>query len=444
MKDIRILIVEDDIQLGLRLKAQYQVVFNELGFSPVSIEQAITAKEAKDLAIANQGKPYDLVSLDVNLGRSPVAGVAPLTGLDVLKVFKRFRSAWMVSLLTGVETDTSLDDTVGLIAAEKLRKQLRQEAYANFFAERLLVVAKPSSAEWAADAVKAEELLNNRLEQIAHVYREVARQRFIFRSIDVKGRERIKGKKGAQKKAREYVETKTIQWQIRYDCGDLRTLPDKKGFKTFHRLLSMEEGESLTPEAAIALEPERKGKVPKVEASADGNPFDAYFKEKGVDWQSMTDDNRAKLVQGVLAKPMLRYVELRELEDEGELGWNEEEELVTLREELGPLILLAEEQYQQRQEPDPQTMNDAEQSVTGALKSGVLNVSSGGNYDNLREGQRGMDTKESGDFRQTKKRLLEYLEENGFFELAQHLEEAIRSTGSIWSYCPSRRIEWTV
>src|SRR6267142_6683006 len=133
MKTIRVLIVEDDSVLLSELKKHYRGFFESQGFDSVAIEQSEDALDAKQLAKSASNNPYDLISLDVNLGDAEV------TGLDVLSAFKRFQSAWMVALLTGVEADGTLDATVGKGAATKLRRQLRRDAYARFPAERLLV-----------------------------------------------------------------------------------------------------------------------------------------------------------------------------------------------------------------------------------------------------------------------------------------------------------------
>src|SRR5688572_14620714 len=109
----RILIVEDDSALLTKLKTLYRSAFERKGHH-VTIEQASTIDEARSLAKAGKDVPYDLVSLDVNLGDSG------LTGLDVLSTLGRFQSSWMVALLTGVETDTSVDALLGKEAGSNL------------------------------------------------------------------------------------------------------------------------------------------------------------------------------------------------------------------------------------------------------------------------------------------------------------------------------------
>src|ERR1035441_5483133 len=176
MKSIRMLIVEDEKALLSVLKELYRAKFKAQGFDSITIEESTNVDEARKLAKEAATNPYDLVSLDVALGDTA------LTGLHVLETLKRFQSAWMVALLTGVETDKSVDVTMGKARGTNLRKQLRREAYSRFPAERLLVVEKPSSL-MSPEAANA--LLSNRLEQIAAVYSEVGRLRYIFRPIRV-------------------------------------------------------------------------------------------------------------------------------------------------------------------------------------------------------------------------------------------------------------------
>ena len=139
MKTIRILIVEDDKKLRQTLETHYRSILQSYDFQ-VTIEKAETVEEARRLAKAAKPNPYDLVSLDVFLG-DPA-----MTGLHVLDTLNRFQSAWMVALLTGVETDATVDQTMGRARGDTLRKQLRRDAYARFPAERLLVVEKPSAS----------------------------------------------------------------------------------------------------------------------------------------------------------------------------------------------------------------------------------------------------------------------------------------------------------
>ncbi len=153
MAHVRILIVEDDPELMASIEERYQELFT-LRDIAVTFERANTVENARSLAKQARSAPYDLVSLDVNLGDTR------LTGLDVLDTLKRFQSAWMVALLTGVETDATLDATLGETKAQDLRRRLRRDAYTRFPPDRLLVVEKPSST---LDSSDASVLLANRL-----------------------------------------------------------------------------------------------------------------------------------------------------------------------------------------------------------------------------------------------------------------------------------------
>ena len=244
MKTLRMLIVEDQTALLGELEHLYQQVFRSRGYD-ARVESAVAVEQARQLAKAAKTNPYDFVSLDVNLG-DPT-----LTGLDVLDTLRRFQSAWMVALLTGVELDRSVDETMGRAKGESLRKQLRRDAYARFPSDRLVVVEK---APFEGTTDKARSLFEDRVEQIVLLYEEIGRLRYIFRPIEVVSLERIAAPKGV-KVRRRFSETTVLHWQIRFNCGEIRTLPDMAGFRTFHYLLSRRPSEQVTPEEALAYEP---------------------------------------------------------------------------------------------------------------------------------------------------------------------------------------------
>lgn len=424
MKSIRMLIVEDDKGLLSELKSLYREAFSTQGFDSVTIEQAENPEEARELARQAQSKPYDLVSLDVNLGDKHT------TGLDVLRSLKRFRSAWMVSLLTGVETDSTLDATMGRAKAEQIRKQLRRDAYARFPAERLVVVEKPASTLPAEEAAR---LLSNRIRQIALIYEEVVRLRYIFRPIEVVSIERVKVPKG-QKAKRRFIETETLQWQVRFDCGDIRTIPNRTGYRTLHHLLAMGRDESLPAAQALAIEPKSE-KEEKVK-SADGDPVAAYFLAQDVAWHSMSVAEQGKLIRAALSLRFKRYVELRGYQEEDDIGAEEEDQLERLRKELGPLAEAAESAYQRM---IPNERDDAQGLGAGALVQNALHAAT----DSFEKTERGYDSPPAKNFRKRMERTREYLRENGFGDFAKHLEAYLMSTGANWSYNPPPGIEWT-
>ncbi len=429
MKTLRMLIVEDEPSILEFLDQQYREVFAELGFS-VTIEPATNGTKARDMAKAATVQPYDLVSLDVNLGDANV------TGLDVLATLKRWRSAWMVAMLTGVETDSKLDSTMGPTKAEQVRRNLRRDAYAKFPAERLLVIEKPSSTLPSAEAT---HLLVNRIRQIALIYEEVARQRFIFRPIEVTSMERVKAIKGKPAK-HKFIEAASLHWQIRFNCGELRTLPDRAGFRTLHRLLSMPRDEALTPEEALAIEP--KNEVPPKSLSTDEDPVSAYFEAQGIKWSSLDAEQQDKLIQAALSLRIKRYAELRGFQDEVDNAFSakEEDELNRIKDELGALLNVAELGYQR-------ISGNGEEAVVEEIQPAVamqegLHVA-GGNYERVGEDRRGFDSPAAQNFRARWKRAKDYLRENGFTDLAQHFEDYVQSTGASWSYNPPIGVEWT-
>ena len=429
MKPIRILIVEDDAGMLAALEAAYLRIFSSRSYQP-AIERASTVEEAIQLAKTAAANPYDLVSLDVDLGDRV------LTGLDVLATLKRFHSAWMVVLLTGVETSTTVDQTMGTAKGSELRKQLRRDAYASFPNERLLVIEKPPLA--------SQKLLADRLLQIALVYEEVGRLRYVFRPIEVVSLKRVsvpKRTKGAKK--RSFIETTALHWQIRFNCGEIRTLPDGAGFRTLHYLLSQDRNRSITPEEALVNEP----KAEKGSASAPAVGTDslaACFEAQGIDWKNCSSEEKERLIRAALpVLKMRRYTELREIQDEDDLTPTEEDELEGIKEEFGALAGPAENVYRLLKTGGEVDRNARRKTIEieEVCEAGLHHE--GGNYDRLGKGRRGLDSPAAQLFRTRKKRVQDCLRENGFADFAQHIEDFVQSTGANWSYNPPEGVEWT-
>ena len=428
MKPVRILLVEDDTELLADLMKLYGEAFGRHGYQP-TFEQAATADEARRLAKVAKSNPYDFASLDVNLGD------AVLSGLDVLETLKRFHSAWMVALLTGVESDASVDATMGRNTGERLRKQLRLDAYARFPAERLLVVEKPSTR---ISAHEARKLLANRLEQIVSVYEEVGRLRYVFRPIEVVSLERVPAPKNTKTK-RKFIETTARHWQIRFNCGELRTLPDMAGFRSLHYLLAGNNDTSVTPEEALAIEPKNEGA--KAENMAGADPVASYFESQGIAWNDLSSSEQDKLVRAALSLKFERYRELRSYRDDQDILPAEEAELNRITRELGPLSGAAETAYL-RMRPAEIAPEDAADVSPAALIQAGFHVS-GGNYDSIGKDRRGMDSTAAQLFRARMKRVKDCLRENGFADFAQHIEDYVMSTGANWSYNSPNEVEWT-
>ena len=432
MKPVRLLIVEDDPVMPAGLEANYARILGERGFVAEMV-QATSVDEARKLAKAARSRPYDLVSLDVNLGDTQ------LTGMDVLDTLKRFRSAWMVVLLTGVETDASLDKTLGREKGDDLRKKLRRDAYCRFPAERLLVVEKPPAS---LPRKEAGALLANRIEQIALVYEEIGRLRYVFRPIDVECLQRVAGRKG-EKQPRRFIETVAPHWQIRFDCGELRTLPDMAGFRTLHYLLTRERDQSVTPEEALAIEP-KKEKPDGAGRTGAADPVADWFRGQGIEWDGLSQAERDKLVRAALALKFERYCELRGYQDEDDLAPTEETELERIRAELGPLADAAETGYQRMKPAESPRPGPSPDDTPGAAALAQDNLhASQGNYDRLGQGRRGFDSPAAALFRARMKRVKDCLRENGLADFARHLEDYLQSTGANWSYNPPEGIDWT-
>lgn len=442
MKPVRLLIVEDERDLLVRLAELYRAKFEELGFGPVEIEEASSVAGARERAREARGRPYDLVSLDVNLNDPEV------TGLDVLATLSRYQSAWMVALLTGVEGDATLDGTLGDAKAEELRKTLRQRADERFPAERLRVVEKPSSRLPKAEA---DRLLADRVGQIALLYEGISRSRFIFRPIEKTSEQRVAvpAADGKGRATSRFVKTVSLKWQIRYDCGDLDALPDRAGMRTLHRLLSLPRGESLTPEEALVIEPKHEREGPGASgqsgqsgASVDRDPLAEFFEAQGIAWSDLRDEEQEKLIAAALSLRIRRYVELREYQDDDDLSAEEEDELGRLVAEFGPLAATAESAYR-RLRDDAEAEPDTVASAVGIGVAAAEGLHPEGGHYERGPGRRGQDSKAAAGFRKRMERVRDYLRENGFADLARHLEHHLSSTGANWSYHPPEGVEWT-
>ncbi|MEM6915236.1 MAG: hypothetical protein AAF491_01625 [Verrucomicrobiota bacterium] len=433
MKPIRLLIVEDDGEMLSELRQLYRRTFADQGVKNIEIDEARTSTEARSFAKAARGRPYDLVSLDVNLGE------AESTGLDVLASLRRFGSAWAVALLTGLETDPTLDATFGLEKAEAHRKNFRILAEKTFSHERLRIFEKPSSS---LPPEQAARLLADRIVQITMFYDLISRTRYIFRPIDISGELRLPTKKkdrdNAAKRAR--VKTVSVHWQIRFDCGEIRTLPDRAGLKTLHHILSLPRHESLTPEEALVIEPiqERIDEALEQEAGS-ADPVASFFESQGINWNGLEPEEQDKLIAAALSLRFKRYVELREYEEEDDLTAEEEDELEVLVSDLGPLAEVAETGFQRLFHSSESRDLDPRFSLGSLFQDGLRPRR--GDYEQS-EGRRGKDSRSAANFRKRMERTRKLLRESGFVDFAQHLEDHLTSTGANWSYHPPEGIEW--
>jgi CheY-like chemotaxis protein len=424
MPSIRILIVEDDEKQLAQIKGFYKQCFLEqLDIEP-EFAEARSFAEAARLAKSQSDSPkYDLVSLDVNLGDSAK------TGLDVLQIFNAFNSAWMVALLTGVETDRALDKTLGKEKGGRIRNELRRDAYLKFPAERLVVVEKPAPTLKPAEQAI---LLESRVNQIVLLYEQISMLRYVFRRKEFIFYKKI---------GRSPVECKGVRWEIRFDSEGPITLEDELGFTALQRLLA---GESLAPEDAILCDTkyqEKNKKSVKKVASKNADPdapFVEFCESQGKPWGRLSGSEQ-EAVRKKLAALTERYRELFLLRDEGGLEPAEEKELVKIEKQLGPLLEDIEKGLEGRSAP--MRMVDAEsESIAEAMAKGEMRTS---NTEIIRDENeaRGVDSKEGQLFRVWWMRLLETLAENGFGVFVSHLKERVLSVDGKRSY--SGGIEWT-
>jgi len=250
---IKLLIIEDQQPWMDAIRTGLEDSLNDLGFA-ISIHAAATAQEAVRLIRDATSSPYDLVSLDIHLEES---SDTHSDGIKLLRSLYLQSSAWMVSILTGVERDSNFQGTVGQERAELIQTELRSIAYATFPPDRLLVTEKPELNS---------DLLNDRLKQICSVFAQSLSSRNIFRAVTLPCRvamvERTDGTfirasdKKLVKKEREASRLVTVgkgkkqrlppaQWfddqvhlrQVRFGCGEIITLPDFEPFKTIEWIL---------------------------------------------------------------------------------------------------------------------------------------------------------------------------------------------------------------
>lgn len=398
LKPLRILIVEDEPEMRAHLKTIYSRVFQEHAFQP-EFDEAEDATKALDDAQKAASKPYDLVSLDVNLRDKTV------TGLDVLGAFKQFKSAWMVALLTGIEMDASLDAVVGNERAEQMRRGLRSEAYTKFWPERLIVVEKPVSS---LQQDQAKTLLDNRLEQIALVYEIVTRERYVFRAVTLPAIRRM------EKGGRILIETEITKYQIRCGCGDLVTVDFYAGIKVMHELFKKGRSGIINASEAKTIEPpqKRKSSTVKAEPTSTSVPDQlvSFFRDKHPNWQTLGREHQLNLMEASLGGKIDRFVELMKYRDTGAIQTSEEKELEEIVANYGLLGPIADAYYVQTKEHDVDFRSALEVIFDGQ-----------GHLAPLREPEDADDAR----LRKLESRLRFYLEENGCMGFSHYLRDHV-------------------
>ncbi|TAG11141.1 MAG: hypothetical protein EAZ42_01580 [Verrucomicrobia bacterium] len=280
---LRILIVEDEPKWAQAIKSNFLEIFNDLKL-PCTIEAPDTIQKCREAIRRAAEIPYDLISLDISFSND--AAEDPIDGLALLGIISQWKAAWLVSILTGVESDTTVDDTYGEHRARLLQFELHSRASATFPPERLMVREKPDLSN--------TELLAKRLRQVCLYLRQsrIGRNRFrrlkepcqiaVHELIDGQWIKRNSPEFNRAKKAMDFVkafnkkypkgpstcsdskrlgdyemeieldmlkkngsklapaqwadDTVTL-WQISFGCGEVISLPDNPNFETIAWLL---------------------------------------------------------------------------------------------------------------------------------------------------------------------------------------------------------------
>jgi hypothetical protein len=189
----------------------------------------------------------------------------------------------------------------------------------------------------------------------------------------------------------------------------------------------------------LAIEPKAEKVATKPKLGED--PVSAYFEAQGIAWKDLNQAEQDKLIRAALSLKFNRYRELRGFQDEEDISTSEESELNRILRELGPLADAAEIAYQ-RMKPTERSDSDAGSIDPGVLAQNDLH-SGGANYEQFGDDRRGKDSPAAQLFRARMKRVKDCLRENGFAEMAQHLEDYVMSTGANWSYNPPEGVQWT-
>lgn len=247
---IRILIVEDKIVWANFLEKRYHFEVAEIldiDRNFVDVERASTFDEASEKIKAARREPYDLVSLDINLS-NPNSEQPQQDGLHLLGEIAKFQSAWMVAILTGVEKDSTFTGS----RANVVRRNLRNLAMQTFPPERLVVIEKPSeltALEDTADMptiLSESAVLGNRIKQVVSIFEHTSSYRNVFRKLILPNeyKENVKDKDAhdleddelsdeadasqegkAKRQKKEWKKGEVIHWQVRFDCGEMITIP---------------------------------------------------------------------------------------------------------------------------------------------------------------------------------------------------------------------------
>ncbi len=450
---MKILIVEDEAPIAERLFSLYRELFTPPAAPPPQIDHTSSALKAIQWAKICESEPYDLVSLDISLDESG------LTGLDVLEEFARHKSAWMVAVFTGIETDANADSKHTKQKAETLRTEFRSAVGARFPSDRVMILEKPSKS---LPAAKRKELFQSRINQVVHNYRRISPSRYLFRRKTFRGQERAPSKgrtqKGKNNAKPEFVQVEGAEWEIRMGCENIRTIPDYAGMTMLQQYLSLYPGETLAATQILHAEPDKKRAK---HVSDDENLFDSWLKKRGYKIKQLAKDQREQLKKTELQPLFNEYIELRKQQSSNNISRACQERWSIIEKELGDYQPLAAQRYDDlksehllrelkslRGKEDNGTLTAKEAKRLESLQSelGIDNPDQSSDDSDLattdfgssehvettvdptalKDQKTGHSKSQLADLvRQRKKHVFEYLQKNGFQELVEHLKESI-------------------
>ena len=236
-RTLRILIVEDEAKWATAIKSSLLEIFNDLRI-PCTIEVPDTIRECKNAIRSGGETPYDLISLDVHL-RNDGSG-DPSSGIDLLRIVKTYNAAWMVSILTGVETDETVADTYGEERARLLQNELRNRAFMTFPPERLVIMEKP---------LLEGDRLAARLRQLCLILRQSLVSRNLFRHLDLNCKVAVHETSLTDKETGEAI------W-IKKDSEEF-----KRAYKAYQFIKDYEKAPSSDPDQQAKFKNEKKHDV---------------------------------------------------------------------------------------------------------------------------------------------------------------------------------------
>lgn len=250
---LRILVIEDTKQWREYLVAAVERAF--AGFcNVVSAEAADNGTEAMR-RLRNATIPFDLVLLDIVLGKREEDGFPHPNGFDILPEIAKNQSAFFVCILTGMLADPEMEALYGRQAALRMKIAGFCEAAKLFPPDRLRVFHKPemdpnSSVEDIA------KVFPPYLEMIHQHFAEADKKKNVFRKVYIASEDR--------KGPRRHI------WEVRFNGGKTLLLMDKEGMDQFHTTLSLPyetfDINTLKPETL-----ESEGRDSRTQSAPEGN-----------------------------------------------------------------------------------------------------------------------------------------------------------------------------